>query len=220
MGEQEQSLNVLQAPQGLLYVEVDCPSELEAELHAWYNMEHIPERMRIPGFVSAHRYAALEGFPRWLAAYELESVAVMESPEYTRWLGPLQTAWTRRMVSSTRVCRSIFRLGRRVDSPVKSAQAGSAKSLLVVRCEPLSAEREKLRLWHDDEFCKEVLRVSGVMRASRYDSVEGEEQLLLYEMEHPWVVQQSDFARVWTAGWENQRQSLSAYRRVLYIGIL
>jgi hypothetical protein len=103
---------------------------------------------------------------------------------------------------------------------MKSTQAASAMSLLVVRCEPLSAEREKLSLWHDDEFCKELLRVPGVMRASRYDSVEGEEQLILYEMEHPWVVQQSDFARVWTAGWENRRKSLPAYRKVLYISIL
>ena len=220
MGEQEQSLNVMQAPQGLLYVEVDCPSELEAELHAWYNTEHIPERMKIPGFVSAHRYAALEGLPRWLAAYELDSVAVMESPEYTQWLGPLQTAWTRRMVSSTRVCRSIFRLGRRVDSTVKSTQVASVMSLLAVRCEPLSAEREKFSLWHDDEFCKELLRVPGVMRASRYESIEGQEQLILYEMEYPWVVQQPDFARVWTAGWENRRGSVPAYRRVLYINIL
>ena len=220
MGEQEKSLNARQTPQGLLYVEVDCPPELEAELHAWYNTEHIPERMRIPGFVSARRYVALEGLPRWLAAYEIDSVAVMESPEYTQWLGPLQTAWTRRMVSSTRVCRSIFRLGRRVDSPVKSTQAASAMSLLAVRFELLSAEREQFSLWHDDEFCKELLRVPGVKRASRYDSVEGEGQLILYEMENPWVVQQPDFARVWTVGWENRRGSLPEYRRVLYINIL
>jgi hypothetical protein len=78
---------------GLLYVEADCPPELENEFHAWYNLEHVPERLKIPGFVSARRYGALEGAPRWLAVYELTSVAALESLEYRKWLGgPLQTA--------------------------------------------------------------------------------------------------------------------------------
>ena len=50
---------VEQTAEGLLYVEVECPPDLEAEFHAWYNLEHIPERLRIPGFVTGHRYAAL-----------------------------------------------------------------------------------------------------------------------------------------------------------------
>ena len=75
-------MNATDRPEGLLYVEVDCPPALESELHAWYNLEHVPERLRIPGFASARRYAALEGSPRWLAVYELANTAVLESPEY------------------------------------------------------------------------------------------------------------------------------------------
>ena len=213
MGEQHQSLSAVHAPQGLLYVEGDCPPELEGEFHAWYNTEHIPERLRIPGFVTGHRYAALEGTPRWLAVYGLESAAVLESPEYLKWLGPLQTAWTKRMVSNTCVRRSVFRLVQRVDSPSKSEQVCPLTGLLAIRYEASSAGRERLSLWHDAEFCKELLHVPGVVRASRYDSAQGEEQLILYELEHPWVVQEPDFARLWTAGWESRRgpcQSIGA----------
>ena len=220
MEERHQSSSRVQCPQGLLYVEVDCPPELEAEFHGWYNTEHIPERLRIPGFVSGRRYAALEGTPRWLAAYELESPAVLESPEYLRWLGPLQTAWTKRMVSSTRVHRSVFQLVQRADSTTHLEQVHPLTGLLVVRYEASPADRKKLSLWHDTEFCRDLLQLPGVMSASRYGSAEGEEQLILYTLEYPWVVQEPTFARLWTAGWESRRRSLPVYRRTLAVRIL
>jgi len=217
---QVQSSNVFLTPQGLLYVEVDCPPELEGEFHAWYNTEHIPERLRIPGFLTGQRYAALAGTPRWLAAYVLESVAVLESPEYLKWLGPLQTAWTKRIVSSTRVHRSVFRQGHRVDSTTKSDRVHPLTGLLAVRYEASSSDREKISMWHDAEFCRRLLQVPGVVRVSRYDSTEREEQLILYELEQPWVVQELNFARLWARYWDTRRGSLPAYRRILYVRIL
>jgi len=92
--------------------------------------------------------------------------------------------------------------------------------LLAVRYEVSSAGREKLSLWHDTEFCSELLQVPGVMRVSRYDSAEGEEQLILYKLEHPWVVQEANFARLWTTGWDTRRRSLPVYKRTLYVRIL
>lgn len=220
MDGQHQSSSAVHSPQGLLYVEVDCPPELEGEFHAWYNTEHIPERLRIPGFVTGHRYAALEGTPRWLAAYELESVAVLDSPEYLAWLGPLQTAWTKRMVSKTRVHRCVFRLVQQAGSRMKPTQVHPQTGLLAVRYEASSADREKLNPWHDGEFCRELLQVPGVMKARRYDSADGSEQLILYDLERPWVVQEQIFGRLWTTGWDAKRRMLSAYRRTLYTRIL
>ncbi|HYL79744.1 MAG TPA: hypothetical protein VEU07_02970 [Candidatus Acidoferrum sp.] len=204
--------------EGLLYVEVDCPPELESEFHAWYNLEHVPERMSIPGFVSGRRYAALEGLPRWLATYELTSAAVLESPEYRKWLGgPLQTAWTTRMIASTRVHRSVFRLavGRDSAPTDKNRQA-----LLAVRYVASPEESGQLSRWHDTEFSRELLEVPGVLSSARYDGTEGNERLVLYELEQPWLTQEAAFGRLWTAGWETRRASLSSYRRVLYLRIL
>lgn len=215
-----QPVREVRSPQGLLYVEFDCPPELEGEFHAWYNTEHIPERLRIPGFVTGQRYAALEGSPRWLAAYELESAAVLESPEYRKWLGPLQTAWTKRMVSSTRVHRSIFRRVQSVDAPIRPEQVHAPTGLLAVRYAASPVEKATLNRWHDTEFCEELVQAPGVMRVSRYDSAEGGEQLILYTLAHPWVVQAPTFARLWTAGWDVRRTSLPVYRRSLYVRVL
>jgi hypothetical protein len=213
-----QSSSEVRSPKGLLYVEVDCPPELEGEFHAWYNLEHVPERLNIPGFVSGRRYAALEGSPRWLATYELTSVAVLESSEYTKWLGgPLQTAWTTRMVASTRVHRSVFRLADKRDS----ARTGKERrALLAVRFAASREENETLSRWHDTEFSRELLDVPGVMSSARYEGTEGSERLVLYELAQPWLTQEAAFGRLWTAGWETRRASLSSYRRALYLRIL
>src|SRR5512132_3967045 len=95
-------------PRGLLYVGMDCPEWLEQEFHAWYNTDHLPERVALPGFIRSRRYVALEGHPRWLASYELESTAALESAEYLRCMGSGQTAWTKRIVSLVNVYRGVY----------------------------------------------------------------------------------------------------------------
>src|SRR5438270_447436 len=64
---------------GLLMVWADVPADKEEEFNRWYNEEHLPERMAIPGFLGGARYEAVKGGPKHLACYELESAAVMES---------------------------------------------------------------------------------------------------------------------------------------------
>ena len=56
---------------GLLMVYSDVPPEHDAEYNRWYNEEHIPERLSIPGVLSAARYQAVQGGPKYLACYEL-----------------------------------------------------------------------------------------------------------------------------------------------------
>ena len=82
---------------GLLLVMCDIAPEHEAEFNRWYDEEHIPERLSIPGFLSARRFRAIEGGPRYLALYELENPDVLQTEAYKRWLGPDETAWTKRM---------------------------------------------------------------------------------------------------------------------------
>jgi len=54
------------------------PSWLE-RFNQWYDNEHIPLRMRIPGFVSAQRYRSADNY---LALYELQSLAAFSTPEF------------------------------------------------------------------------------------------------------------------------------------------
>src|SRR5688572_33120425 len=97
---------------GLLMVWCDVPADKEAEFDRWYNEEHLAERLAIPGFLSAARYEAVKGGPKHLACYELESVAVLESPAYRRVLAN-PTEWTNRCspaVIGTTYIRNVYTL--------------------------------------------------------------------------------------------------------------
>ncbi len=67
---------------GLLMVWTDIDAEFEPEFNRWYDEEHLPRLLQIPGFLGAGRYSALRGGPKYLAIYELEDHNVLRSSAY------------------------------------------------------------------------------------------------------------------------------------------
>jgi len=86
--------------QGLLAVWTDIPAPLEADFNDWYDREHLAERAGIPGFRTARRYIAEAAEPKYFALYETRSIGVFATPEYRRYLGPLMTPWSKRIMSA------------------------------------------------------------------------------------------------------------------------
>jgi hypothetical protein len=82
---------------GLLLVAADIDPENEVDFNRWYDEEHIAERLTCPGFVRARRFTALEGGPKYLALYELESPAALETDFYKNLVGGGRNAWTLRI---------------------------------------------------------------------------------------------------------------------------
>jgi len=77
---------------GLLLTLTEPPPGMEEEFNAWYDEEHLPERLAIPGFRSARRWVAGRTY---LATYELDSPEVLSSAPYlARYRN--QTPWSRR----------------------------------------------------------------------------------------------------------------------------
>src|ERR1041385_2939974 len=79
----------------VLFSEMTPDGSYEAEFNDWYDREHIPLRMGVPGFRSAQRYL-IPDTRHYLAVYEMESAAVLQSLPYrevknnpserTRWM--------------------------------------------------------------------------------------------------------------------------------------
>lgn len=91
---------------GLLLTITEPPPRMEEEFNAWYDTEHLAERLAISGFRSAHRWVAdaASGEGKYLATYELDSPAVLQSAEYlARFEGA--TPWTRRCLGKCTVFR-------------------------------------------------------------------------------------------------------------------
>ena len=84
---------------GLLLTLTEPPPAMEEEFNAWYDTEHLAERLAIPGFRSAQRWVSGRSY---LATYELDSLGVLHSPEYlTRFQN--QSPWSRRCLGKLAV---------------------------------------------------------------------------------------------------------------------
>ena len=93
----------------VLVVMMDIDPSLEDEFNRWLNEEHVPERLSITGFISARRFRAVDGTPKYLALYELESADVFTSAEYLHRVNDTPTEWTRRMRQHYKIfARNVF----------------------------------------------------------------------------------------------------------------
>jgi hypothetical protein len=198
-----------------MYVEVDYPLDGVAEFHDWYNNEHIPERGGTPGFVSAHRYAALEGGARWLAVYELDTPAVLESEAYLHCKGVGETAWTRRMALSSRANY------RRTVCELLWSGAGQASPAPPVGPPGLFSLRLTASLTGDESELHALLACPGLGRARLYRDLDNPaELLLLADLQGIWAVQSPAFRQAWTGLVAHLNAQSATYARGVLVRIL
>lgn len=94
-------------------------AEAEDDYNAWHSLEHMPERIAVPGFLRGRRCKAIEGTPdtlKYFMMYEAENAEVFISAPYLARLND-PTPWTRRILSayvapSRTVCRVIASRGQ------------------------------------------------------------------------------------------------------------
>ena len=128
------------ADKGFLLVTMQPPPAFEEEFNAWYDTEHLPERLAVPGFETALRFVCLSGHPRYLAMYDLAHPEVLDSPEYLQVAFDNSSPWTWRVLQRVRVYRSVGRQiypGQRTHRDVRRAC-----ELLRFRNRPASAADE------------------------------------------------------------------------------
>jgi hypothetical protein len=160
---------------GLLMVYCDVAAEHEEEFNRWYNDEHIPERLAIPGVLNAARYKAVAGGPTYLACYELVSPDAWYAEAWQRWLQN-PTAWSKRMspsVIGTTYIRNLYRRIYPQDVPAETAQAEMAPVLLVGRMSVPAELDEQFNDAYNNERLPLCQRIPGYIRARRFEAVMG-----------------------------------------------
>jgi len=75
----------------------DMDRAMRAEFEHWHTHEHFPERLALPGFLRASRWADAKGGEGFFVMYELESHASLSSPEYLARLNS-PTPWSRKLM--------------------------------------------------------------------------------------------------------------------------
>jgi hypothetical protein len=149
---------------GLLFSQMEPAPALRREFDDWYDHEHIPARLALPGFASAARYEADEGEPSHLACYFLDDVAVLDSPEYLR-LKAAPSARTERMLGSvsgfTRyLCDELFDIGPAEERP---------GALSVVAFSVPAVDRAEFAAWYEEEHVPMLMRADGWLRVRQYE---------------------------------------------------
>jgi hypothetical protein len=198
---------------GLLLAITDIPAEIEADFNDWYDTEHVPERLAVPGFRSAQRYRAIEGGPAYQALYDLDSAAVLDQPEYLK---------LRENVSERTQCitprfqnllRGVYTQIYPEGDTAGPAPAG-ATAVLLVGIAPPPGYEEEFDAWYNSEHVPYLSAVPGVLRARRFAPIDGSAKYLaVYELadaevpstdawlkaaETPWTMRQRALPReVW-----------------------
>ena len=67
---------------GILAIFNDCRPGREAEFEAWFQGEHLIERLAVPGFVFGRRHKAIAGTPGYFNFYMVETPDVLTSKPY------------------------------------------------------------------------------------------------------------------------------------------
>ena len=82
------------AARGMMMFAMNVPAEVEAEYNAWYDDEHVPALLTVPGCLTARRFKMAGGTHRYVALYHLTGPEVQASKA---WKKPAGTPWTAKM---------------------------------------------------------------------------------------------------------------------------
>jgi len=157
----------------ILFSEMTPAPSFEADFHDWYDTEHIPVRMKAPGFVSAQRYRA-QSEPAYLAVYEMNDLAALASEEYriiktqpsdrTRWMLGNVSGFTRYLGREIH-CRSRDDAGdAALDAPV----------LYAVWFNVPADRAEDFDNWYEQEHIPILLKCPDWRMVRRFQITDGE----------------------------------------------
>ncbi|MGH7987350.1 MAG: hypothetical protein ACREQX_13810 [Candidatus Binataceae bacterium] len=173
---------------GLLMLWTDIDAEHEAEFNRWYNEEHIQHLLKVPGFLSAGRYVALKGGPKYLAMYELETPEVLRTAAFLDEVRFRPSPW-RTKTSGGQVGRNFILQAYRQIFPARTSPIeltmGPAKYLQMGRMDIPAHMEEEFNDWYNTVYVPDYLTAPGCIRARRFTVIDGQPKYLtVYEFEH------------------------------------
>jgi cyclophilin family peptidyl-prolyl cis-trans isomerase len=78
----------------LLIVQTDVAPEMEEEFNQWYEREHIPRLLKVPGVIMARRGMHTGNGQKYIAIYEHENLNVQHTSAYKN---ATETEWTKKI---------------------------------------------------------------------------------------------------------------------------
>jgi len=186
---------------GLLMAAFDFSPVAEDEFHDWYDHEHVPERLRVPGFLNAERWIDGDNPKIHVATYDLDNPGVLATPAYRAVTGDSQSVWTRRV---TGLCRRLMRFEGEQLLPGDLTAASSAGALLVATMNIDPASEPEFTEWYNTEHLPQLAAVPGVLAARRFratDRASERRNVALYHLRDASVSRSDAWAKAANTPW-------------------
>ena len=173
---------------GALIAAMDFSNVDAGEFNDWYDTEHVPERARVPGFLSLQRWIGAENPKHSVATYDLDTLAVLQSPGYRAIGGENLSPWSKRVTA--KVDRLLRYEGEQI-LPGDAIAPANAGGLLVVGMTPGPEVETAFNAWYDTEHVPALAGVPGVLCARRFRTGEsgGPKYVALYHLVSPDVIE-------------------------------
>ena len=148
---------------GMVVIWNDIKEDMRDEFVQWHSIEHLPERVSIPGFISGQRWYGEHASPQYLTTYVTQNTGVLTSDAYIQRLND-PTPWTLKTVAAFRhTCRAAGEVIWEYGS--KKGYGGHILAIRITELEDLTILTEHLNsLANSPEQCfTELLRARLVL---------------------------------------------------------
>jgi hypothetical protein len=207
----------------------------------WYDTRHIPNRLAIPGFLNARRYAKVESTsasfsnpsePKYLTLYDLETADVLRNQMYLdlkkREASTPSDSFESITLRLPRFARGVY---NQLYSYAVEDYPPHTRFLFVVGHEVLENGIEEFNAWYNTEHIPAMFRVPGFVSARRFilasresSAILGEAALLptfltIYDIENIDLFESEAFLRerespwsAWIRSWFSRKMRAIYYR--------
>jgi hypothetical protein len=194
-------------PKGILIAAFDFSTAHADEFHDWYDLEHIPERQRVPGFGACERWIGVENPNYSVATYDLDTVDVLRSAPYKAIAYDNLSVWSKRVTSK---CNRLMRFeGTRITPGDSAAPAGAGGLLL--NAMNVTAEGEKdFNAWYDEEHIPALASVPGTLSARRFRAVNDDSTyryVAIYHLTSPEITYGDAWKKAVETPWTNRARN-------------
>jgi hypothetical protein len=155
---------------GILVPVVDFTEIAEDEFNDWYDFEHIPERLRVPGFRACERWIGADNRKLSVATYELDNADVLKSTTYNAIGnhargGDNLSVWSKRVTARVKIPMRFE--GEEILTGGRIAPK-DAPALLVNAMSVAPEHEHEFNEWYNTEHVPALAAVPGTLCARRY----------------------------------------------------
>jgi hypothetical protein len=168
---------------GILIAAMDFTGVAEGEFHDWYDLEHIPERQRVPGFLVCERWIGAHKPKISVATYELDNVDVLKGPAYRAIGGENLSPWSKRVTSKVEM---LMRFEGEQILPGDQSAPKDAPALLLNAMSVAPEHEHEFNEWYNIEHIPALAAVPGTLCARRYRGTGAKQRYVaLYHLASP-----------------------------------